>query len=280
MDPRNARRGYRQRESRRLQAAQWQQQFPQNPPKEGAEMKKIFSCCFTIFVLAVIVLCGVLYWAIFRPAPAAQVQNPTQAPAYVAPNPTQPVVVQPTQAAMPVPVVCTTPSIKAGLNTADTEMGEYLNTILGERMTYTSRRLLVPDKAWNDPLTADELKKVETTYQFIELCVPNGLTARVFAGGYNQHTNRTENGVLMNLNPGVYKFSLRNGEIVIWYKNQSDPSSKDLLRIFDQIRNGNFDIHGPLSFFAVSADILPLVPQDLVKKDQMQIVPMLDVEMH
>lgn len=184
--------------------------------------------------------------------------------------------------AAPVPVVCTDPSIKATAildGKTLTASGLFLDTNLGKRMTFTSRSLLVPQKAWNDPLSAAELKVVETTYQDIELCVPAGLTARLFAGGYHQHANQSENGVLMNLSAGVYKFSLRNGEVVIWYKDQTEPSSKDLTRIFDQIRNGNFDIHGPLTWFAVSTDILPLAPQDLIKKDQMQIIPALDVEM-
>lgn len=170
--------------------------------------------------------------------------------------------------------VCDTPSIKAGLTAANTEFGEYLNTNLGERMTFTSRKVVVPAKAWNDPLSAEELKSVEETWLFMQICVPEGMFGRVFASGFEQGTVRYESGVLMTLQPGVYEFKLRNAEVVLWYPaDQETFAADDLVRIVEQIKVGNFDIKSPLDFFGVTADLLPSIPDTLVKERNVQIVP-------
>lgn len=196
---------------------------------------------------------------------AAEVQPPAATPQVIESTP-----VPTTEIASP--VSCDTPSIMAGLNTANTEMGEYLDTNLGERMTFTSRRLLVPEKQWNDPLTATELNTVEETWQFMQVCIPDGMSGRVFAGGFVQGVNRYENGVLMTLNPGLYEFKMRNGEVVIWYPDQQNFADDDLVRIVEQIKVGNFDIKAPLAFFGVTTDLLPQIPSQLVKDRNVQIV--------
>jgi hypothetical protein len=204
-------------------------------------------------------------------------QNPTEAPT-AAPTealtaaPTEPPVVA-TEAPAPVAVSCNTPSIKAGLNAADIEFGEYLDTNLGKRMTFTSRKVIVPAKAWNDPLTESELKSVENTWLFMQVCIPEGTTGRIFASGFEQGVNRFENGVLLTLNSGIYEFRMRNGEVVIWYPGQESFSSKDLVRIVEQIKVGNFDIKSPLAFFGVTTDLLPSIPDALVKERNVQIIP-------
>lgn len=176
----------------------------------------------------------------------------------------------------PAPMSCNTPSIKAGLTAADVEFGEFLDTNLGKRMTFTSRKVVVPAKAWNDPLTAEELKSVEQTWLFATVCVPEGMSGTIFAGGYEQGINRYENGVLMTLGAGVYEFKIRNGEIVLWYPQQESFSAKDMDRIFEQIRSCNFDIKGKLAFFGTTADLFSQIPQDLVKERNVQIVPSVD----
>jgi len=201
---------------------------------------------------------------------ATNTLEPTLAPTEVAP--TQPAATEEAPV-IPVAVSCDTPSIKAGLTAADVEFGEYLDTNLGRRMTFTSRRLIVPAKAWNEVLTADELLAVETTWQSVRVCIPEGTFGRIFAGGFEQGTNRYENGVLMTLNPGLYEFKMRNGEVVIWYPDQENFANSDLIRIGTQIIHGNFDIHAQLAFFATTADLLPQMPADLVKQNNVQIVP-------
>lgn len=151
--------------------------------------------------------------------------------------------------------------------------GEYLDTNLGKRMTFTNRKVVIPAKAWNDPLTKQELKLVETTWISMQVDIPCGMTGVVFAGGLKQGTDIYENGLLINLNPGRYEFDLRNGEIVLWYADQEDHKVKDFDRIIKQIRNGNFDIKSNLDFLGVTADLFPRVPDDLVKKNNVQIIP-------
>lgn len=213
-------------------------------------------------MFAVLVLLSLVLSACAAAAPVVETPAPTQVIVESTPIPTE----------IASPVSCDTPSIMAGLNAANTEMGEYLDTNLGERMTFTSRRLLVPEKQWNDPLTATELNTVEETWQFMQVCIPDGMSGRVFAGGFVQGVNRYENGVLMTLNPGLYEFKMRNGEVVIWYPNQQSFADDDLVRIIEQIKVGNFDIKAPLAFFGVTTDLLPQIPSQLVKDRNVQIV--------
>lgn len=202
----------------------------------------------------------------------APVVQPTLAPEPTkAPEPTSLPTLAPT--AMPVAVSCDTPSIKAGLQKADTEFGEFLDTTLGKRMTFTSRKVVVPTKAWNVALTADELKSVETTVLYMQICVPEGMSGTIFSGGFEQKLNRYENGVLMTLKPGLYEFKIRNAEVVLWYPGQDSFAAKDLDRIIAQIRVGNFDIKSPLAFFGVTTDLLPKIPDDLAKERNVQIIP-------
>lgn len=229
--------------------------------------------CMTILCLAGCFLTGMGGYLFSRPAES----NPAPINT-VAPGATKaPVATEVAATPVPAPVSCTTPSIKASLDGSNwTEQGEFLDTVLGKRMTFTNRKVVVPSKAWNDPLTTDELKLVEQTWVKIQICVVEGQNAILFAGGLEQSLNRYENGILLSLKPGLYEFSLRNGEAVIWYPNQETFFKKDLDRIFDQIRMGNFDVKAPLAFFGVSADLLSKVPDDLVKQRNVQVVPSLD----
>lgn len=243
----------------------------QDHPKEGTvntfwrSIVIVGIICLTVLCLAGCFLTGFGGWLASRPvetnvAPTNTPVSQTTVPEVVA-------------TAIPMPVSCTTPSIKAGLNAAETEFGEYLDTNLGERMTFTSRRPLVPDKKWNDPLTPEELKTVEETWQFMQVCIPDGTTGVIFAGGFEQGVNRYETGALLSLTPGLYEFKMRNGEVTIWYPGQETFVSKDLERIVLQIRTGNFDIKSPLAFLAATADLFAKVPQDLVKERNVQIAP-------
>lgn len=220
---------------------------------------------------------------VVQPTKAPVVAQPTQAPVLTT---KAPALVIPTEAPTKAPVVIATktpivvilpnnPSLEGKLGTV-TAQGEDLDTILGKRITFTCRKIVVPTKSWNEVLSPEELKSVETTWVDFTISVPEGMFARIFAGGIRQGTNTYNEGVLMNLKPGTYEFSLRNGEIVLWYPEQDKFEQNDLVRIFDQIRNGNFDIHSELAFFATTTDLLPKIPADLVQKNNVQIVPSLD----
>jgi len=215
-------------------------------------------------LLGLALLAALLLWHPWSPS-VCPVCSENNVPAYIAPVNT-PI---PTQVYIaPMPVVCTTPSIRADVNDSSggSEKGLYLNTNLGERMTFTSRSLLVPGKAYNEVLTPSELKLVEDTWQYVNLCVPEGVTVRLFAGGIAQGLIRYDNGVIMTLTSGFYEFQFRNGEIVIWYPNQQTYSDADLQRIITQIRNGNFDIRGQLALFGVTSDLASKMPADFIVK--------------
>jgi len=169
-------------------------------------------------------------------------------------------------------LVAKTPDIKAGLDEASVSFAEHLNTELGIRTTYTSRAFLFPEIPWNQELTEDQLKTVEQTWQVVQVSVPEGSTARVFSGGYKQGDYQIEDGVLLTLNPGVYDFQMRNGEIVIRPDSQKDFADKDLQRIIDQIRIGNFDIDNPLVLARVTSDLLPSIPKDIIASNGTEIM--------
>lgn len=190
-----------------------------------------------------------------------------------APTETEASTPEPTQAP-----ICDTPSIMAssdGINF--TEYGEYLNTELGERMTFTNRKVVIPTKEWNEELTLDELKLVEETWLEIHVCVPETTTAKIFAGGFEKKLRHYDSGVIITLAPGEYDFKLRNGEVIIWYPDSDEFIVKDLERIIEQIKVGNFDIDGELSLLGVTADILPQIPTDMVKDKNVQIIPDIDI---
>ena len=306
MDPRNAHRGFREREERRKNANKQKVIFI---PKEDKMKTKINGVIVLVLAIAVIVSlllsgCGAAgeyspeEWHATETAQAREaaidqlIANADQATpaATEAPAPTEALTEAPATADVPaateapisteVPVVkvstavsCDTPSIQSSIDgLSANEYGEYLDTVLGERMTFTSRKVIVPAKAWNDPLTADELRSVETTWLQMQVCIPDGMIGRIFAFAFEQGSKQYKNGVLMTLNPGLYEFKMRNGEVVIWYPDQESFASDDLVRIIEQIKVGNFDIKAPLAFFGVTTDLLPQIPSQLVKDRNVQIV--------
>lgn len=311
MDPRkqNGHRGYIDRElkrkkARKLAASQWQHEV--FTPKEGKKMNaglnetrsgmssgiKLLITLFALLILSICIL--VFVWNPFgiqitrsltTPPPAGVDKNsvsllptPVVEPTEIPVVPTEIPVIEPTQVPMLVAVICDTPFIDASLDNGQTweSKGLFLDTNLGKRMTFTSRSLLVPEKEWNVELTSTELKTVEETWQKISVCVPEGLTAVIFTGGFEQGVDRYETGALLSLQPGLYEFNMRNGEVVIWYPEQEKYVQDDLDRIIQQIRVGNFDIKSPLAFFAATADLFAKVPQDLVKERNVQIAPPVD----
>ena len=152
------------------------------------------------------------------------------------------------------------------------DQGEYLNTYLGERTSFTCRRLVVPQKAWNEPLTPAELKRVETTWVDMSVNIPENMTGVIFAHGLRQGDQKYNHGVLMTLTSGHYQFKIRNGEVVIWHPHQEIFQTLDLhQRIFEEIRHGNFDINHRLDLFQVSPDLASQIPSDLIDSSNIGI---------
>ena len=139
---------------------------------------------------------------------------------------------------------------------------------IGDRVTFTARSVLVPSKAYNEALTADELKLVEQTWLKVRFntCETTGI---VFSGGIKVGGLTFNKGVLFKMS-GVREFDLRNGEIVLWF--DTEHQTKDLTRVVDQIRDGNFDIKSQLAF-AVTDSLKDQLPADLMKGVQVVILP-------
>ncbi len=241
-------------------------------------MKKIALVVIIVFVMvSMLTACS----AGLAETPPAATENPTESVTEVATEvaatetpvvettevPTEVVATEAPLADVIIPLTgatpCDTPSIMASLDGINfQEMGLYLNTELGERMTYTSRSFLIPEKEWNVALTSEELKTVEETWQFVQVCVPDTTFARIFSGGFEQKLTHQDKGVLITLQPGYYEFKLRNGEIVLWYPNQDSFADEDLTRIIEQIKSGNFDIKSELMLFGVTLDLVEKIPPD------------------
>ena len=84
-------------------------------------------------------------------------------------------------------------NIQARINSQPfSHQGEYLNTQLGERTTFTCRRLIVPNKAYNQPLTTAELKRVETTWVDMNIDIPENMTGVIFAHGLRQDDKKVK----------------------------------------------------------------------------------------
>jgi len=115
---------------------------------------------------------------------------------------------------------------------------------IGKRVTWTNRSTLVPNKAYNEKLSPAELKTVENTWLDVRFNACN-TEAVVFAHGFEMNKTVFDGGVLFSFK-GEQTIRVKNGEIVLWYDTQH--RDKDLGRIVDEIKIGNFDIHGPLAF--------------------------------
>jgi hypothetical protein len=269
MNPRkNARRGYAARQAKRRAA-----QATRLAPKEGKIMNErtqnIGLGCLAI-ILVITALCAVVFF-IWNPfglqiitAQMVEAPAPTQVPL-----PTQKIVVEvvyPTSApndapaATEAPIVTEAPtaptekpaarceSIQVSKDGGNTwiDAGLSLETEskfdIGDRETWTARSTLT-DKAPDEKLTDEELKTVEQTWLDVKINTCN-TEAVIFAGGFEMSNTKFDGGVLLSMK-GERQFRVRNGEIVLWYDTVH--RDKDLGRIVDQIKVGNFDIHGPLA---------------------------------
>lgn len=162
------------------------------------------------------------------------------------------------------------PQIRASINKGSTytDVGLYLNDDIGERMTFTCRSILVPDKSWDEELSEAELKRIATKWVDVIIELPNGMDAVIFCGGVKQDKKSFTEGVLVKLEEaGTYTFSVLNGEIVIWYNDQESNEQVDLLRILNQVSYGNGDTHRKLKLQVISPNLLSSIPSGFVNLD-------------
>lgn len=270
INPRNARRGYRERAMRRRTSPERQTTvfFPEEEKKMNTFWRSIVIVgivCMTILCLAGCFLTGYGGYLFSRPVVAAT-------PVPVSPTAVPEVAVTPP---VPAPIVAACDTIEVSTDGGQTwqNTGENLETEavydIGNRVTWTARRTLVPGKAWNEKLSDAELKTVEQTWLDVRFNACE-TEAVVFAGGFQMGNVSFNNGVLFAFK-GERQIRVRNGEIVLWYDQPH--RDKDLGRIIDQIKNGNFDIHGPLAL-AVADGLkdVPVVADFLATRPEIKLV--------
>ncbi|MDD4106398.1 MAG: hypothetical protein PHX84_00430 [Candidatus Shapirobacteria bacterium] len=133
----------------------------------------------------------------------------------------------------------------------------------GYRWTASAREYLYPAKTdpWQD-LTKTELNQVQNTWFLISFTVPKGFEATVFSHGFNTLGDipNSKYGYLVMFEEGNYQISIRDWEIVFRPVTDIEYRSKDLNRIFTEIKNGNLDIHQDLALAVVSNNLMDMIP--------------------
>jgi len=196
-----------------------------------------------------------------QPAPA-QPAEPTNTSEPPAPKEVVPTTAPATK------IPCNTIQVSTDGGTTWNDAGEELDTELGHRVTWTSRRTVVPAKAWNEKLSDAELKLVETTWVKVRFNACQ-TKAVLFAGGTKINTLKFEKGVLLQLD-NQREIDVRNGELVLWFDQEHQ--DKDLERIVKEIKNGNFDIKSRLGL-AVTDNLKDKLPADLMTGVQIVLIP-------
>jgi hypothetical protein len=157
----------------------------------------------------------------------------------------------------PAEIACDSIQVSTDNGETWTNAGENLKTEstmdIGDRVTWTSRRTVIPAKAWNEKLTDAELKQVEQTWLDVRFNVCKSFKAVIFAGGVDLGDGEYlfDEGALFDFGKGVHTMRIRNGEAIIWADEEhmiKDIQGTDGLaekeegRLINQIRHGNFDI--------------------------------------
>ena len=132
----------------------------------------------------------------------------------------------------------------------------------GHRVAFQCSSALFPNASWNYVFTQPDWKTIEKTWIKVQVLVPEGTISRLWVYAWKQ-SNTYEGGYLMELDPGYYEFSVKNGEAQNW--PQAEPySGIDLARIFQQKRDGNVNVKNPLAFTGITANLVDRIPNDLV----------------
>ncbi len=155
-----------------------------------------------------------------------------------------------------------------------TDAGEYIQTEsvhdIGNRVVWTSRRTIVPGKAWNESLTETELRTVENTWIKVRLNTCETIPV-IFGGGIRINGLEFNEGALFQLKSGIQDIELRNAELVLWFDQPH--LTKDISnRVVDEILNGNFDITSRLGL-AVTDSLKEYLPDEILVGVQIVIMP-------
>ena len=133
----------------------------------------------------------------------------------------------------------------------------------GHRVAFQCSSALFPNAPWNYKFSDPDWKKIESTWIKVQVLVPEKTVSRVQAYSWKQGDNTYNGGYLLELDPGYYEFSIKNGEIQNWPVTEKF-CAVDLQRIFTQKRNGNINVKNALAFTGITANLVDSIPNDLV----------------
>ena len=149
--------------------------------------------------------------------------------------------------------------------------GQETGVILDDgTVAITNGRILCNHDA---PYDTDELAIVKSTWVDYQIQTQKGEFAVVFGYGIKVGDTIYSPGaiILVASNGETAEISILNGEVIIW--NDISKMHSDIEnRIYDEIKNGNMTIKGPLAFKYVSQEFRGYIPQELFDT-QIEIVP-------
>lgn len=132
----------------------------------------------------------------------------------------------------------------------------------GHRVAFTCAQALFPAAPYDYEYTDADWKKIEDSWIQVQVLVPEGTIARVWCYSWKQGNRTYDGGYLLELDPGYYEFSVKNGEVQSWSEGESF-AAVDLNRIFQQKRDGNANVEHALAFAGITSNLKDRVPDDL-----------------
>lgn len=132
----------------------------------------------------------------------------------------------------------------------------------GHRVAFTCAQALFPNAAWDYVYTGEDWKKIEKTWIQVRVLVPEKTVPRIWAYSWKQGNDIYDGGYLLELNPGYYEFSIKNGEAQNWPVTEKF-CMIDLQRIFQQKRDGNVNVKNALAFTGITQNLVGKIPSDL-----------------
>ena len=131
----------------------------------------------------------------------------------------------------------------------------------GHRVAFQCSSALFPNAPWNYKFSDSNWKKIESTWIQVQVLVPDGTVSRIWAYAWKQGNHTYEGGYLLEIDPGYYEFSIKNGENQNWPK--AEPFSEvDLARIYTQKREGNKNVQHELAFKGITQNLVGRIPID------------------
>ncbi len=137
-----------------------------------------------------------------------------------------------------------------------------LNDDYGHRIWFTCSEALYPESNWDTHFTDKQNTKIDSTWIKVRVFVPDGTFSRVYCHDWKQSGETHENGFVMELDSGLYEFTIKNGEIQNWEVG-ANGAAVDLDRIWQQVQNGNKNHEHQLDLAGITKNLSSELPTEL-----------------